>query len=72
MKVIFEFRDESEARIAMNGSKYLGILEDMDTSLRNYLKYGHEFKTADEAMGKIREELTDNCLSIGIRLHDEP
>jgi hypothetical protein len=60
MKAILEFKlpeDASDHLLATHASDFYLSLFDMDQYLRNILKYGHEFKSADEALEKVREEL---------------
>jgi hypothetical protein len=60
MKAILEFNlpeDTVEHSDAINGTDYKFVLQDMDSTLRHYQKYGHEYKTADEAIEMIRKEL---------------
>ena len=63
MKGILEFTlpEEVDAfKLAQRGSAYFSFLFDLDQKLRGWLKYGHEFKTADEVMEKIREMIAED------------
>jgi hypothetical protein len=60
VKAILEFSlpdDAVEHSDAINGTDYKFILQDMDSTLRDYLKYGHEYKTVQDALEGIRKEL---------------
>lgn len=60
MKAILEFDlpDESvEFKDAIQGSGWKAVVWDLDQVLRNKLKHGHSFQSADEALEAIREEL---------------
>jgi len=56
--------EKSECDIAFHAMDFVLALSDLDAKLRSWLKYGHEFKNADEALEKIRaclhESLDDN------------
>jgi hypothetical protein len=43
--------------IAITSMKWALTASDMDSLLRNYLKYGHKFKDVDEAIESIRKSL---------------
>jgi hypothetical protein len=60
MKAILEFNlpeEANEHRLAINGLAWYCVVYDMEQKLRAWLKYGHEFKTADEAIEAMRDEL---------------
>ena len=70
MEAILKFRLPEEAAEhlqALNGGKWAGVVWELDKSLRPGLKYGHDWKTADEALEairtKLREEMAEECLS---------
>ena len=50
---------EQEFSNAYNGSAWKFVVWDIDKKLRDALKYGHQYKTADEALEDIRKELYD-------------
>jgi hypothetical protein len=60
MKAILEFNlpeENSEFLMAQRGGDYFSYLWDLDQQLRSWLKHGNEFKTVNEALEAIREEL---------------
>ena len=60
MKATLEFNLPEEAcehNIASNAMNWSLTSFEMDNILRNYLKYGHDFKSATEALEHIREFL---------------
>lgn len=60
MKKILEFNmpdDRSEFEMANQGSSYHYVLWELSQILRNHLKYGHKFETADEVLESIQKEL---------------
>jgi len=71
MKAILEFNlpeESTEHQDAIDAGKIKSVLCEMDKILKNYLKYGHEFKKATEAIEEIRmtlnESLKDNEINI--------
>ena len=70
-KAILEFNlpdEQEEFKEAVNANRYFIALDEIREKLRGYLKYGHQFKTADEAIEKIQEEffqiLHDNEITL--------
>lgn len=62
MKTIIEFNhpeDSQDLKIAQRGNEYYCIIFETLQEIRNYLKYGHQFKTVEEALEKIRETLSN-------------
>ena len=58
-KVTFEFDlpdDQREYEVASQANKMQSFLWDYSQQLRAWYKYGHQFKDADDALDKIREE----------------
>jgi len=51
--------EESNFRVAAMSMDWALALWDLDQHLRSLLKYGHEFKSADEALEAVREHLHD-------------
>jgi len=49
--------EENELKLAQRGKDYYCVIHQTLQEIRSYLKYGHQFKTADEALEKIREIL---------------
>ena len=72
-KILWEFdlnkedvREEFED--AYHGGDWKLAVWDLDQLLRNALKYGNDYKTADEALENIRKELYDAIERYGISL----
>jgi hypothetical protein len=59
MKSILEFNlpeDQREYEIATQAPKVQSFLWDFSQQLRSWRKYHHDFKDADDALDKIRDE----------------
>lgn len=59
MKAVFEFNlpeDQREYEVMSQASKTQSFLWEFSQQLRSWYKYGHQFKDADDAVNKIREE----------------
>lgn len=54
--------EEPEYKTVVNASKLFSCLWDIDQQTRSYLKHGHPFKTADEAIENIREMIDHELL----------
>lgn len=66
-KLEFNLPEESyEYKNAVNGSTWHGIVYEVDMFMRNSLKHGHTFKSADEALEAVREKLWDECKADGV------
>jgi len=72
-KVIFEFNlpdDQREYEVTSQANEMQSFLWDYSQQLRSWYKYGHQFKDADDALNKIREEfyrlLNDNQVNIDL------
>ena len=53
MKAILEFslpEEDAEHKMALYGADYLFILQDVLQEIRKFLKHGHQFSDADEAL----------------------
>ena len=62
MKAKLEFNlpeEKNEFKLACRGSEYFSTIWSTLQKIRGYLKYGHNFKTADEALKDIRENLLE-------------
>ncbi len=73
MKAILEFDlpdDEYNFRRANEGAAVLDVLRDLDNWLREKLKYGHAFKSADAALEAARGELRDLLQGKNLSLDD--
>lgn len=60
MKAILEFNlpeETIEHLLALHGADYSIVCQELDERLRGWLKYGHEFKTIEEALESVRNEL---------------
>jgi len=60
MKAKLEFdlpEDNQDFKLAQRGSEYFCVIWNVLQEIRKYLKYGHDFKSVDEALEKIRELL---------------
>ncbi len=53
--------EQLEYRTAVHASDWKGVVWEVSMFLRNKLKHGHEFKTADEALEAVRDELWNEC-----------
>lgn len=59
MRAIFEFDlpdDQHEYEVMSQSSKTQRFLWDFSQQLRSWRKYHHDFKDADDALDKIRDE----------------
>ena len=58
-KVVFEFNlpdDQHDYEVMNQSSKMQSFLWDFSQQLRSWYKYHHDFKDADDALDKIRDE----------------
>jgi hypothetical protein len=73
MKAKLEYNlpeDQSFFNAACKATEMRSAISDFDNELRNWVKYGHNFKTADEALEKVRESLHVYLNSYGINIHE--
>jgi hypothetical protein len=73
MKAILEFNlpeDQREFEIANQSKDMLCIIGNLEDALRSYLKYGHEFKTPEEALEAIRARLHEEVNIRRVNIHD--
>jgi len=73
MKTILQFDsnedgDREEMMIAVHAMDWALTAWDLDRELRNWLKHGHKFTTADEALEAVREMLREILDSRNITL----
>jgi len=71
MQAILKFdlpEDQDEFTSASHGMDYALTCWDLDQKLRGWLKYGHKFESADDALETIREDLRDIMYEHGINL----
>jgi len=72
-KATLEFdlsEEESDFKCAVNGRNYQLALYEVDQKLRGWLKHGHEFKTVDDALEKVRDELHQELNNKNLSLDD--
>jgi hypothetical protein len=73
MKAILEFNlpeDQREFEIANQSKDMLCIIGNLEDTLRSYLKYGHQFKTPEEALQAIRTRLHEEINIRRVNIHD--
>jgi hypothetical protein len=73
MKAILEFNlpeDKREYEMANQAADMVAAIGHFEDTLRSYQKYGHDFKTADEAIAAIRALLYDEINIRRINIHD--
>jgi len=73
MKATLEYNlpEEQDLYIgACQGVNIKNVVCDLDNEMRNWLKHGHSFKSADEALEKVRQMLYDDLNRYGINLHE--
>jgi hypothetical protein len=59
MKAVFEFNlpdDQHDYEVMNQANKMQSFLWDFSQQLRSWYKYHHDFKDADDALNKIRDE----------------
>ena len=62
MKATLEFNlpeEQTEHYNAINGSTFRYCLQELDGELRNWLKHGHVFEDAGDALVAVRKHLHD-------------
>lgn len=62
MKAILEFNrpeDDEEFILTINAVKFALVCWNMESKMRDWLKYGNDFKTPDEAIESLREHLRE-------------
>ena len=73
MKAILEFNlpeDKREYEMANQASDMVAAIGHFEDRLRSYLKYGHDFKTPEEAIEAIRTLLYEEITIRRINIHD--
>lgn len=73
MKAVLEFNlpeDRRDFEIANQAADMVAALGHFEDRLRSYVKYGHDFKTADEAIEAIRALLHEEINLRRINIHD--
>lgn len=67
----FNLPEESEEHLcAVNALKWKSVVSSLDNCFREQLKYGHSFKTPDEALEKTRQTLFNVLEEEGLSLYD--
>lgn len=61
---------EREFKLACRASDWALVVWEIDTKLRNWLKHGHEWKTADMALEETRTFLWNTLDCYGLNLDD--
>lgn len=70
-KLEFDLYEDREAfETAFHASDWKGAMRDLDNILRGYLKYGHDFKTPDQAIETIRNGLYAEIELRGLFLYE--
>ena len=73
MKAILEFNLPEDQRLfemANQAPDMVAAIGHFEDKLRSYIKYGHGFKSADEALYSIRSLLHEEINIRGINIHD--
>jgi methionyl-tRNA synthetase len=73
MKAILEFNlpdEEFDFKRATQGKYLYFAICEFDDELRNWIKHGHKFKGADEALNEIRSMLHRGLQDENISIHD--
>lgn len=72
MKAHVEFalpEDDFEFRASLQAKEWIFTAHDLDEQLRSWLKHGHKFSDADEALEAARQMLYDTMEMRGISLN---
>jgi hypothetical protein len=73
MKAILEFNlpeDKREYEMANQAADMVAAIGHFEDTLRSYLKYGHDFKTPEEAIEAMRTLLYEEITIRRINIHD--
>ena len=73
MKAILEFNlpeDQRAFEMANQAPDMVSAIGHFEDTLRSYIKYGHNFKTANEALEAIRTLLHEEINIRRINIHD--
>ena len=71
MKAILKFYlpdDAYDYKVALQGGEWKSVVQDIDQELRNWIKYGNEFKMPAEALEAVRGLLREGLNSRGLLL----
>ena len=73
MKATLEFSlpdEEFEFKKATQGKYLYFAISEFDNQLRNWIKHGHQFNDADEALNEVRSMLHRSLEEENISIHD--
>lgn len=73
MKAVLEFDLPDEETIyqdCSNGVRWRIVATETDDQCRNWLKYGHEFKTPEQALEAVRDCLLSGAQAYNLSLHE--
>ena len=71
-QLTFNLPEESaEHKIALDGWKWRTVVDDLNNYLRSALKYGNDFKSANQALESTRERLFALMTEEGISLDEQ-
>lgn len=63
--ITFNLPDERDDHfLATHGKDFWLVLWNLNQAIRNYLKHGHNFKTADEALEWVREQIPESIYEV--------
>lgn len=71
MKAIIEYnlpKESYEYKVANSAIDCYHLLKDLDEKLRSWMKHGHDFKDADDALSDIRDFIRDEMIERNIPL----
>ena len=71
MRAVLEFDlpdDRENFELASHAVDWFSVVHEMDEMLRSWIKYGHEFQSADEALEEMRQRLWDGLENRGLTL----
>lgn len=74
MKAILQFdlpNENYEYRQAVNAGEWRSVCWDLDVKLRAWLKYGHQFDSADQALETVRRLLNESVQEAGLDLMED-
>lgn len=73
MKATLEFNLPEDSRDfdnAINAPKFSYVIGNLSNELRSYIKYGHKFENADEALQAIQSSLNELMINQNININD--
>jgi hypothetical protein len=73
VKINLEFNlpeETNECKRAVQGLNLCSVLTEVDNQLRDWLKHGHNFATATEALEATRNYLTQALVDRDINIHE--